>query len=46
MSIEWFPGNVAKARREIKNNLKNVDIIIEILDARAPISTKSDFVKN
>ena len=44
MSIEWFPGHVAKARREIKNNIKNVDIVIEILDARAPISTKSDFV--
>lgn len=44
MSIEWYPGHIAKARREIKESIKNVDIVIEILDARAPISTKSDFV--
>lgn len=44
MSIEWYPGHIAKAKREIKESIKNVDIVIEILDARAPISTKSDFV--
>ena len=44
MSIELYPGHIAKARREIKESIKNVDIVIEILDARAPISTKSDFV--
>ena len=43
MSIEWYPGHIAKARKEILKSIKDVDIIIEILDARAPISTKTDF---
>ncbi|MCD3202698.1 ribosome biogenesis GTPase YlqF [Clostridium botulinum] len=34
MSINWFPGHMAKTRREIKENLKFVDIVIEIRDAR------------
>ena len=44
MNVSWFPGHIKKARDEILNNLKNIDIIIEILDARAPLSTKSDFI--
>lgn len=43
MNIEWYPGHIAKAKNEIKKELKNVDIVIELLDARAPISTKTDF---
>lgn len=34
MSINWFPGHMAKTRREIKENLKFVDLVIEIRDAR------------
>ncbi|MFD3156543.1 ribosome biogenesis GTPase YlqF [Haloimpatiens sp. FM7330] len=34
MSINWFPGHMAKTRREIKENLKLVDAVIEIRDAR------------
>ncbi|OFI07709.1 ribosome biogenesis GTPase A [Clostridium acetireducens DSM 10703] len=34
MAIQWFPGHMAKTRREIKENLKLVDAIIEIRDAR------------
>lgn len=34
MPINWFPGHMAKTRREIKDNLKLVDIVIEIRDAR------------
>lgn len=41
MSVNWFPGHMVKARREIKENLKLVDIIIEIVDARAPESTRN-----
>lgn len=37
--IDWYPGHIAKARKEIVKELKNVDFVIEILDARAPIST-------
>lgn len=32
-NIQWFPGHMAKTRRLIKENLKYVDIIIEVLDA-------------
>lgn len=39
--IQWFPGHMAKTRRLISDNLKNVDIVIEILDARIPISSRN-----
>ena len=39
--IQWFPGHMAKTRRLITENLKEVDIIIEILDARIPYSSKN-----
>lgn len=35
--INWFPGHMARTRREISENLKNVDFVIEILDARIPL---------
>ena len=39
--IQWFPGHMAKARREISEKLKLVDIVLEILDARVPISSRN-----
>ena len=39
--IQWFPGHMAKTRRLIAENLKEVDIIVEILDARIPYSSKN-----
>ena len=39
--IQWFPGHMAKTRRLIAENLKEVDIVIEILDARIPYSSKN-----
>ena len=39
--IQWFPGHMAKTRRMISENLKNVDVIIEILDARIPYSSRN-----
>lgn len=41
MAINWFPGHMAKTRREIKENLKLVDAIIEIRDARLVASSKN-----
>lgn len=49
MNIEWYPGHVAKARREIKEHLKEVDLVIEIIDARCPMSSinfLNDEIKN
>lgn len=37
----WYPGHMVKARREISENLKLVDIVVEIVDARAPQSTRN-----
>lgn len=39
--IQWFPGHMAKTRRLMKENLKNVDVIIELLDARIPQSSRN-----
>ena len=39
--IQWFPGHMAKTRRLISENLKNVDVVIEILDARIPYSSRN-----
>ena len=39
MKIEWFPGHIAKARREIKEHIKEVDLVIEIVDARCIMSS-------
>ena len=39
--IQWFPGHMAKTRRMISENLKNVDAVIEMRDARIPISSKN-----
>ena len=41
MSINWFPGHMAKARRQIEESLKKVDVVIEILDARIPYASKN-----
>jgi len=37
--IHWFPGHMSKALREIEGKIKAVDVIIELLDARAPLSS-------
>jgi len=39
MTIQWFPGHMAKARREVSEKLKLVDIIFELVDARIPVSS-------
>lgn len=42
--IQWFPGHMAKARREIKEKLNMVDIVIELRDSRIPLSSKNPMV--
>ena len=37
--IHWFPGHMKKALNEIEEKIKLVDIVIEIVDARAPLSS-------
>ncbi len=40
-NIQWFPGHMAKTRRLIGENLKLVDIVIELCDARIPRSSRN-----
>lgn len=41
MNIQWYPGHMAKTRRMIIENLKQVDAVCEILDARIPVSSRN-----
>lgn len=41
MNIQWYPGHMTKARRMIGENIKLVDIICEIIDARIPLSSRN-----
>lgn len=43
--INWFPGHMAKTRKQIAEDLKLVDIVVEILDARIPISSQNPDIK-
>ena len=41
MTVQWFPGHMAKALRLIEDQLKQVDCVIECRDARAPLSSRN-----
>lgn len=40
-TIQWFPGHMAKALRQVKENLKLVDVVLELVDARLPESSRN-----
>lgn len=40
-TVQWFPGHMARTRRQIKENLSLVDAVTELLDARCPISSRN-----
>jgi len=48
--IQWYPGHIAKAERELRQQLKNVDVVLEVLDARIPLASQhpqvSQWVRN
>ncbi len=41
MNLQWFPGHMSKTRRMISEHLKLVDVLVEILDARLPLSSRN-----
>ena len=45
-TLQWFPGHMKKAQRLIEENLKLVDIVIEVLDARIPFSSQNPMLKD
>lgn len=46
MSIQWFPGHMHRARLALKKLLPDIDIVIELLDARAPFSSLNPLIQN
>ena len=41
MNIQWYPGHMTKTRRQIEADLKLVDVVVEIIDARIPVSSRN-----
>lgn len=41
MNLQWFPGHMAKTRRMISEHIKLVDVVVELLDARLPLSSRN-----
>lgn len=46
MAINWFPGHMHKARKEIAKAMSSIDVIIEVLDARLPFSSENPLVRS
>lgn len=44
MTIQWFPGHMTRARRQIEEKLKLIDLVIELLDARIPLSSRNPMI--
>jgi ribosome biogenesis GTPase A len=44
LTIQWFPGHMAKARRQVTEKLKLIDIIFELVDARLPLSSRNPMI--
>ena len=44
--IQWFPGHMHKAHKQIKEVLPQVDIIIEVVDARIPYSSENPLISH
>ncbi|HET7831847.1 MAG TPA: ribosome biogenesis GTPase YlqF [Gallionella sp.] len=45
MSIQWFPGHMASARKKAAETMESVDVIIEVLDARAPEASRNPMIE-
>ena len=41
MNIQWYPGHMTKAKRAMKEDVKLVDLVIELVDARAPLASRN-----
>lgn len=44
MTIQWFPGHMAKAKREVNEKLKLIDVVFELVDARIPYSSSNPMI--
>lgn len=46
ININWYPGHMVKAQNEIKDSLKLIDIVVEVLDARIPLASQNPIIDN
>ena len=50
ITIAWYPGHMAKTKRQIKENIDLIDIVYEVIDSRIPVSSKNkdidEMIKN
>lgn len=44
--VHWFPGHMQKAMRQIEEKLKLIDVVVEIVDSRCPLSSKNKYLEN
>jgi len=44
--IQWYPGHMAKTKREITEDLKSIDVVVELLDSRIPVSSQNPDIAN
>ena len=45
MAINWYPGHMHKARKKIKEAMPDIDLVIEVLDARIPYSSENPLIE-
>ena len=45
-NINWYPGHMAKTKKEIINSMQLIDVVIEILDSRIPLSSRNPDIQN
>lgn len=45
MTIEWFPGHMAKARQDMTEALRDIDVVVEVIDARVPASSRNPMLQ-
>ena len=41
MNYQWYPGHMTKARRMMEENIKLIDLVIELVDARIPLASRN-----
>ena len=45
MNVQWYPGHMTKARRMMQEDIKLVDLVVELLDARVPVSSRNPDIR-
>ena len=41
MNFQWYPGHMTKAKRQMQEDIKLIDLVIELVDARVPLSSRN-----